>query len=84
MHWLGLAITAVVLWVFGRVLTDMGAAGQWWIFPLWFAGIFAVIYRIGTDEDRAYYTRFWAKIIGRPAHAENREERRALEELHPK
>jgi len=62
LHWIGLAIVAVILWVFGRILTDMANAGQWWIFPIWFVAVFSVIYFIGADEDRAYYHRAAARI----------------------
>ena len=77
LHWIALAITALILVAFGRVLTDMANAGQWWIFPLWFAGVFTIAYFIGADEDRAYYHRAWRWITrAGPVPSENHEERR--------
>jgi len=77
MHWIALIIAVIILWVFGRFLTDMANAGQWWIFPVWFAGIFTLVYFMGADEDRAAYHRLWHWITrARPAPSGNHEEHR--------
>lgn len=76
MKWIALAITAVILWVFGRFLTEMANAGHWWIFPVWFVVFFTLIYFMGGDEDRAYYHRAWRWITREsPDPSANREER---------
>jgi hypothetical protein len=55
-------------------------AGHNWIWILAPALVLVGIYRLGEDEDRAYFHRAWSRLTGRPARPENREERRALEE----
>ena len=80
MQWLVLIVTVLILAALGNLILNLHNAGQYWIWALAPVLVLIGIYRLGEDEDRAYFHRGWARLTGRPVRPENREERHVREE----
>lgn len=80
MQWIVLVLTVLILTAMGQTILNLHNAGHWWVWIAWPIAIAIGIYRLGEDEDRAYFHRFWARITGRPAPSETPEERPSQEE----
>ena len=80
MQWFVLIVTVLILAAFGNLILNLHDAGQYWIWILSPVLVLVGIYRLGEDEDRAYFHRGWARLTGRPVRPESREERRVREE----
>lgn len=80
MQWVILIVTVLILAAIGQTILNLHDAGYYWIWILSPVLIAIGIYRLGEDEDRAYFHRGWARLTGRPVRSENRGERHAREE----
>ena len=62
MQWFILIVTVLILAAIGQAVTNLHNSGNWWVwvaFPLLIA---VGIYRLGEDEDRAYFHRAWRRL----------------------
>jgi hypothetical protein len=80
MQWIALVVTVLILAALGNLILNLHDAGQYWIWILAPVLIAIGIYRLGEDEDRAYFHRGWARLTGRPVRPEIPEERHVREE----
>ena len=75
MQWIALIVTVLILAAMGQAVLNLHNSGQYWVWVLAPVLIAIGIYRLGEDEDRAYFHRAWARLTGRPARSENPGER---------